>query len=152
MNRIWKNSPPVLSAISGRVSSVKLNPASVGNRDCANQAATKKIAPPIMSASTMALGTVLVSFASSVYIVIASNPMNEKQTTVAPPITAPRCTPEWNSGARLKAVPLPSPELSAVQVRATNTAMRTIWNATRMPLTREVDDMLNRFIAVIAAT
>ena len=124
----------------------------VGNRDCANQAATKKIVPPISSASTIARGTVRASLASSVYIVIASNPMKEKHTTVAPPITAVRCTPEWKSGVRLKAVPLPDPEFRAAQVSATNTPISTIWNATRMPLSFDVDDMLNRFMAVMAAT
>ena len=38
-------------------------------------------------------GSVLGDFASSLYIVIASNPMNEKHTTVAPAATAPMFTP-----------------------------------------------------------
>jgi hypothetical protein len=51
------------------------------------QAHTKKMAPPMSSASRIVLGTVDGSLASSVYMVIASNPMKENATIVAPVIT-----------------------------------------------------------------
>src|SRR5215475_4312244 len=91
-NKILNVAPPTLSAISGSVSSVTSKPSRVGNTDWLNQAATKKIAPPMSNARTIALGTSFGDFASSLYIVIASNPMNEKQTTVAPAMTAPTWT------------------------------------------------------------
>src|SRR6478735_8465861 len=87
-NKILNNSPPTFSAISGSVSSVTSKPSRVGNTDWLNHAATKKIAPPMSSARTIARGTSLGDLASSLYIVIASNPMNEKHTTVAPATTA----------------------------------------------------------------
>src|SRR5690349_11033938 len=77
--KIWKTMPPTEYAISGSaVPSVK--PSVDGKSDCANHAAVKKITPPSTRASTIAFGTVCASFASSVYIVIASKPMNEKHT------------------------------------------------------------------------
>ena len=43
----------------------------------------------------IALATSEVLRASSAYIVMASKPMKEKQTTVAPVSTAVRLMPEW---------------------------------------------------------
>ncbi len=90
--------------------------------------------------------------ASSLYIVIASNPMNEKHTTVAPAATAWNCTPACTSGSSVKIVPWPMPFRSASHAWTTNAQIITIWNTTRNPLIRDVPFMLKKFSAVIAAT
>ena len=127
-------------------------PSRVGNTDWLNHAATKKIAPPMSRARTIAFGTVSGVLASSLYIVIASNPMNEKHTTVAPATTAAISTPSWYSGFSVKIVPSPMPFRSASHARTTNAAMSTTWNTTRIPLTRDVPFMLKKLSAVITAT
>src|SRR6185312_5118524 len=151
-NKILKNWPPTFSAIWGSVdSSVTSKPSRVGNTDWLNHAATKKITPPMSRARTIAFGTVLGVLASSLYIVIASNPMNEKHTTVAPATTADIWTPSWYSGSSVKIVPSPMPFRSASHAWTTNAAMSTTWNTTRIPLIRDVPFMLKKFSAVIAA-
>ena len=90
--------------------------------------------------------------ASSLYIVIASNPMNEKHTTVAPARTAPTSTPAWYSGFSVKIVPSPMPSFSASHARTTNAPMSTIWNTTRTPLIRDVPFMLQKLNALIITT
>ena len=90
--------------------------------------------------------------ASSLYIVIASNPMNEKHTTVAPATTADIWTPSWYSGSSVKIVPSPMPFRSASHAWTTNAAISTTWNTTRIPLIRDVPFMLKKLSAVIAAT
>src|SRR6185369_1873388 len=152
VNKILKNAPPTNSAISGRVSSVTSKPSRVGNTAWPNHAAIRKIAPPMSSAKTMALGTVSGVLASSLYIVIASNPMNEKHTTVAPANTAPTSTPAWYSGFSVKMVPSPMPSFSASQASTTKVAMSTTWNTTRIPLTRDVPFILRKLKAVITPT
>src|SRR5215475_8355510 len=149
---IWKNWPPTFSAISGSVSSVSSKPSRVGNTDWLNHAATKKIAPPMSSARTIARGTSFGDLASSLYIVIASNPMNEKHTTVAPATTADIWTPSWYSGSSVKIVPSPMPFRSASHAWTTNAAMSTTWNTTRIPLTRAVPFMLKKLNAVMIPT
>src|SRR6476620_6696217 len=150
--KILKRWPPTFSAISGSVSSVTSKPSRVGNTDWLNHAATKKITPPMSRARTIAFGTVFGVLASSLYIVIASNPMNEKHTTVAPANTAPTSTPSWYSGFSVKIVPSPMPSFSARQARTMNVAMSTTWNTTRIPLTRDVPFMLRKLNAVITPT
>ena len=123
-----------------------------GNSDWVNQAETKKMLPPMSSASRIALGTVEESLASSVYMVMASKPMKEKATMVAPVMTRPGCTPSCHSGWVEKRVPLPMPSCSDLAARMRNTPMRTTSKTTSTMLTREVLVMLNRHIAVMAAT
>src|SRR6478752_3897945 len=135
--KILNNWPPTLSAIAGSVLSVTWKPSRVGNTHWLNHAATKKIAPPMSRARTIAFGTVLGVLASSLYIVIASNPMNEKHTTVAPATTADIWTPSWYSGSSVKIVPSPMPFRSASHVWTTNAAIITTWNTTRIPLIRD---------------
>ena len=138
------------NALFSSDSSLKLDTS--GNSDWVNHAATKKMAPPIISASTIAFGTVEASLASSVYMVIASKPMKEKATIVAPVITRFRWTPSCHMGWLEKMVPLPIPSIRDLVARIRNTPIRTTSNTTSSMFTREVLVMLNRHIAVIAAT
>ena len=155
VSRILNRCPPTLKAISGNAlfsSDSSLKPETSGNSDWVNQAETKKMPPPISSASTIAFGTVEESLASSVYIVIASKPMKEKATMVAPVMTRLRWTPSCHSGWVEKMVPLPIPSIRDLAARIRNTAIRTTSKTTSSMFTREVLVMLNRHIAVIAAT
>lgn len=68
----------------------------------------------------IAFGMMRIDFASSVYIVTASNPMNEKHTTVAPVSRADIVTPSWTKGSALTIVPAPAPWVSSITVKTTN--------------------------------
>ena len=71
---------------------------------------------------------------------------------VAPVMTRFRCTPSCHSGSVEKMVPLPMPSIKDLAARMRNTPIRTTSNTTSSMFTREVLVMLNRHIAVIAAT
>lgn len=124
----------------------------MGKTDCANQPATKKMPPPINSVSMIARGMVLRSFASSVYIVMASKPMKEKHTTVAPVSTAAGCTPSWKSGSVLKMVLWPIPLDSWMAARTMNPRIRTISKTTSIELSLDVEVIDQRFNPVIKTT
>ncbi len=117
-----------------------------------NHAAAKKIPPPISNARRMALGTRDGSLASSVYMVIASKPMKEKATIVAPVMTSPRSTPSCHAGSTEKMVPLPVPFIRALIDSRKKTPIRTTQNVTSTMFTREVLVMLTRHMVVITAT
>src|SRR5699024_2204016 len=85
------------------------NPLTSGNNACAKYPPSKKTNPPINTVKTIARGTVLESFASSVYIVIASKPIKEKATTVAAVKTETISTFACHKGSRVKIVPVHIP-------------------------------------------
>src|SRR5690348_15466230 len=152
MNSTWKNLPPTNSAISGRVSSVMLKLVTFGNTDWATWPATRKMPPPMSRVMMIALLMWDLSRASSEYMVIASKPMKEKHTTVAPVSTAGRLTPEWNSVWVLSTVPLPMPWDSCKTANPMNAMIMTMANTTRVKFTFEVEFRLHTFSPVTAAT
>jgi hypothetical protein len=141
----WKNLPPTNSAISGRVSSVMLKLATFGKTDWAIWPATRKMPPPMSRVMMIALLMWDLSRASSEYMVIASKPMKEKQTMVAPVSTAGRATPEWNSGWVLNTVPVPMPWVSCMTASPMNATIMTTANTTRVKFTFEVEFRLQTF-------
>src|SRR5215470_5097535 len=82
----------------------------------------------------IAFATSEVLRASSAYIVMASKPMKEKQTTVAPVSTAENPMPEWMTAS------------------AMNTAIMTTANTTRVKLTFAVEFRLHTLSPVMKAT
>ncbi len=86
----------------------------------------------------MARGMILGVLASSEYIDTASNPMNEKHTTVAPASTAPNCTSLWAKGAIDTGVPAPAPPTSCTTTMTTKTVITRIENTSSSMLTFEV--------------
>ena len=82
----------------------------------------RKMAPPETTVSMIAFGMMLMCFASFVYIVTASKPMKEKQTTVAPVSSADSCTPSWTKGSELKTRPDPSPLVRLTMARTQKSA------------------------------
>src|SRR5699024_4476222 len=97
-------------------------------------------------------GMVLLSLASSVYIVTASNPMKEKHTTVAPPSTAALCTPECHSGSRVSMVPCPIPCISRTDASTMNAPINTSSKITSAEFNLDVEFMLQAVMPVTHAT
>src|SRR3954462_203046 len=149
---IWKTVPPTRSAISGNVSSVRWKFATFGKTDWATWPLTRKMPPPMSRVMMIAFEISEDLRASSAYIVIASKPMNEKQTTVAPVSTAGSPMPEWTNGLLESSVPLPMPCDSCTTASTMNAPIRATENATRAKFTLAVELRLQMLSPVIAAT
>src|SRR5262245_3762736 len=108
--------------------------------------------PPMSRVMMIALATCDFLRASSEYMVIASNPMKEKQTTVAPVRTAGSWTPEWKNGWEVSRVPWPMPCESWTTASTMNAPIITTANTTSAKFTFEVELRLHTLSAVIAAT
>lgn len=83
---------------------------------------------------------------------MASKPMNEKATMVAPVITRPRWTPSCQAGSIEKIVPLPTPFINALTDSRKKTPISTRQKVTRIMFTRDVLVMLTTTMVVITAT